>query len=200
MPETFLFWNPERCSKVGRSPVGAAPAQLFVLIDGVVIGSTRDFPPRVDVDQRCTPLRPRAGAFPLTRWAFHLGERVLQLAVNIEPGSDIRIVREQRVFVIAPEPFVDTATTSQKPASWPELDAMAARAASMLRERQTGDGFWLTSHTKRLRYEAPQAGNEHVPDFNAGGFALAGRTSAKSRRCSGAVDDDISRRRSKATD
>ena len=84
------------------------------------------------------------------------GERVLQLAVRIEPGSDIRIVREQRVFVIAPEPPGETATMPQKPASGPELDAMAARAASMLRERQTGYGFWLTSHTKGLRYEAPQ--------------------------------------------
>jgi hypothetical protein len=44
----------------------------------------------------------------------------------------------------------------QKPASGPELDAMAARAASLLRERQTGYGSWLTSYTKELRYEAPQ--------------------------------------------
>jgi len=81
---------------------------------------------------------------------------VLQLAVRIEPRSDIRIVREQRVFVIAQEPPGETATMPQKPASGPELDAMAARAAALLRERQTGYGFWLTSYTKELRYEAPQ--------------------------------------------
>lgn len=41
----------------------------------------------------------------------------------------------------------------QKQASERELEAMAARAASLLRERQTGDGSWLTSHTTGRRYE-----------------------------------------------
>lgn len=139
---------------------GHAPAELFVLIDGVVIGSTRDFLSRMDIDQQRTissvsPLSWRVSANTL---GVSPGERVLQLAVNLEPGSDIRIVREQRVFVIAPEPFMKTATatTSQKPASLPELEAMAVRAASLLRERQSGYGFWLTSHTKRLRYDAPK--------------------------------------------
>jgi hypothetical protein len=139
---------------------GRTPAELFVLIDGVVIGSTRDFLPRVDVEQsQRSPVGWRVSA---NTQGVSPGERLLQLAVNIEPGSDIRIVREQRVFVIAPEPLVETATMSQKPAasqkqeSGPELDAMAARAASSLRERQSVHGFWLTSYTKRLRYEAPK--------------------------------------------
>jgi hypothetical protein len=135
---------------------GHAPAELFVLIDGVVIGSTRDFLPRVDGDlpwHTSSPLSPLAWRVSANTLGVSPGERVLQLALNIEPGSDIRIVREQRVFVNAPEPFVETATMSQNPA---ELDAMAARAASRLRERQSGYGFWLTSYTKQLRYEAPK--------------------------------------------
>jgi hypothetical protein len=135
---------------------GVTPAQLFVLIDGVVIGSTRDFLPRVDVDQPQRTISPMGWLVSANTQGVSPGERVLQLAINIEPGSDIRIVREQRVFVIAPEPPVETATMSQKPWSWPQLDAMAARAASMLRERQSGYGFWLTSYTKQLRYEAPK--------------------------------------------
>jgi hypothetical protein len=145
---------------------GHAPAELFVLIDGVVIGSTRDFLPRVGVDeaqQASSPVSPLAWRLSVNTLGVSPGERVLQLAVNIEPGSDIRIVREQRVVVIAPEPFVETATMSQEPAamsqapaSGPELDAMAAHAASRLRERQSGYGFWLTSYTKQLRYEAPK--------------------------------------------
>lgn len=145
---------------------GHAPAELFVLIDGVVIGSTRDFLPRVNADQpqhANSPLSPLAWRVSANTLGVSPGEHLLQLAVNIEPGSDIRIVREQRVFVIAPEPFVETATMSQKPAamsqapaSGPELDAMAARAAARLRERQSGYGFWLTSYTKQLRYEAPK--------------------------------------------
>jgi hypothetical protein len=134
---------------------GRVPAQLFLLIDGVVIGSTRELLPRADVDQlkRISLLGWRVSA---NAQGVSPGERVLQLAVNIEPGSDIRIIREQRVFVIAQTPPEDSVTMSQNPASEPELDAMAARAVSRLREHQSPFGFWLTSYTKRLRYEAPK--------------------------------------------
>jgi hypothetical protein len=128
---------------------GRAPAQLLALIDGLVIGSTREFLTGVYGDQ----LGWRVTANTL---GVSPGEHLIQLAINIQPGGDIRIVREQRVFVIAPEPFMETVTTSRPPESLLELNAMAERAASMLRQRQTEHGFWLTSHTKRLRYEAPK--------------------------------------------
>jgi len=80
---------------------------------------------------------------------------VLQLAVRIGPRSDIRIIREQHVFVIAQRLPAEAATLPQKLVSGPELDAMAERAASLLREHQSQYGFWLTSYTKDLRYEAP---------------------------------------------
>jgi hypothetical protein len=135
---------------------GHTPAQLLVLIDGVVIGSTGDFLPRVDVNEAMhTTSLSGWRVFANTR-GVSPGERMLQLAVRIEPRSDIRIIRDQRVFVIAAEPPGDTATLPHKPASGPELDAMAERAASLLREHQNGHGFWLTSYTKDLRYEAPQ--------------------------------------------
>jgi hypothetical protein len=44
----------------------------------------------------------------------------------------------------------------QKPAAGNKLDAMADYAALLLRERQGEAGFWLTSYTQGLRYEAPQ--------------------------------------------
>jgi hypothetical protein len=135
---------------------GRTPAQLVVLIDGVVIGSTREFLTRVDVNQVMHTISPSGWRVSANTQGVSPGERVLQLAVRIEPRSDIRIVREQRVLVDAPEPPGEAATMPQMPASGPELDAMAARAASLLRERQSGYGFWLTSYTKDLRYEAPQ--------------------------------------------
>ena len=140
----------------GALTCGRSPAQIFVLIDGIVIGSTRDFLPRVDIDQPQRPVSPLGWRVSANTQGVSPGERVLQLAVNIEPGSDIRIVREQRVFVIPPEFPVETATTSQKPGSWPELDAMATRAASLLRERQAAYGFWVTTYTKGPRYEVPK--------------------------------------------
>jgi hypothetical protein len=81
---------------------------------------------------------------------------VLQLAVRIEPRSDIRIVHEQRVFVAAQEPPTEAVTIQQNPASEAELGAMVTRAASLLRERQSRHGYWLTSYTGSRRYEAPQ--------------------------------------------
>jgi hypothetical protein len=135
---------------------GRTPAQLLVLIDGIVIGSTTDFLPRVDVNEALHTTSPSGWRVLANMWGVSPGERVLQLAVRIEPRSDIRIIRDQRVFVIAQEPPGEAATLPQKPASGPELEAMAGRAASLLREHQTGYGFWLTSYTKDLRYEAPQ--------------------------------------------
>jgi hypothetical protein len=135
---------------------GRTPAHLLVLIDGIVIGWTTDFLPRMDVNEVMHTISPSGWRVSANTRGVSPGERVLQLAVRVEPRSDIRIVHEQRVFVIAQEPPGETATMPQKPASGLELDAMAARAASLLRERQTGYGFWLTSYTKELRYEAPQ--------------------------------------------
>jgi len=135
---------------------GRTPAQLFVLIEGVVIGSTTDFLPRADVNEVMHTMSPASWRVTANTLGVSPGERVLQLAVRIEPRSDIRIVREQRVNVITPELPEETATMSQKPVSGSDLDAMAARAASLLRERQSSNGFWLTSYTNDLRYESPQ--------------------------------------------
>lgn len=134
---------------------GRTPTQLLVLIDGVLIGSTQDFLPRDDVNRAMHTLLPSGWRVSANTRGVSPGERVLQLAVSIEPSSDIRIVREERVFVIAQQPPGETATMPQKPASRPELDAMAAHAALLLRVRQSRYGFWLTSYTKELRYETP---------------------------------------------
>jgi hypothetical protein len=135
---------------------GRMPAQLFLLIDGVLIGSTQDFRPRDDVNKAMHTLSPSGWRVSANTRGVSPGERVLQLAVRIEPSSDIRIVGEQRVVVITQEPAGNTATMPQQSESGPELDAMAAHAAMLLRARQSRYGFWLTSYTKGLRYEAPQ--------------------------------------------
>ena len=135
---------------------GNWPSQLLVLIDGVVIGSTTDFLPRADVNEVMHTNSPSGWRVTADTRGVSPGERVLQLAVRIGTRRDIRIVREQRVSVIAQEPPGEAAAMPQQSASVADLDAMAARAASLLRKRQTGDGFWLTSHTKEPLYEAPQ--------------------------------------------
>jgi hypothetical protein len=134
---------------------GRTPAQLLVLIDGLVIGATSDFLPRADVNEVMHATSPSGWRVFANTRGVAPGERVLQLAVRVEPRSDVRIVREQRVSVIAQQPLEEAASLPQRPASEPELEAMAERAASLLRQRRTGDGFWLTAYTNGS-YEAPK--------------------------------------------
>jgi len=132
------------------------PAQLAVVIDGVVVGSTRNFLPRPDVDAAMHTDVPTGWRLSANLWGVAPGERVLQLAVRLEPRSEFRIIREQRVFVIAQQPLANAAAKPAQSPSTSALEAMAARAATVLREHQTGYGAWLTSHTTKPRYEAPQ--------------------------------------------
>jgi len=147
---------------------GRTPALLLVLIDGVVIGSTTAFLPRVDVNEVMHTTSPSGWRVSTNTLGVSPGERVLQLAVRTEPRSDIRIVREQRVLVIAQEPPGETATMPQKPASGPELDGMAGRAAALLRENKLSisqialeTGFshqsHLALHMRRVLGVSPKA-------------------------------------------
>jgi hypothetical protein len=135
---------------------GRPPALLMVLIDGIVIGSTKTFVPRGGDQEVLATISPSGWRVFADTRGVSPGERVLQIAVVIEPGSDIRIVHEKRVFVIARDSVNENATMEQKPAAGDKLDAMADYAALLLRERQGEYGFWLTSYTQGLRYEAPQ--------------------------------------------
>lgn len=128
------------------SACGRPPVQLLLLIDGIVIGTTANFQQR-EGDASGWRITANTAGVPT-------GERILQLAVLIESGSDIRIVREQRVLVNPKVPYTETA--ADKTISTSELDTSATRAAALLRERQSPEGYWLTTHTKRLRYENPK--------------------------------------------
>ncbi|MEO7934891.1 MAG: hypothetical protein ABIR27_01400 [Dokdonella sp.] len=133
-----------------------APAQVALLVDGVILGTTTEFLPRADVDQALHVHALSGWRVSANLWGVAPGEHVLQLAVRIEPRSDFRIVRETRVSVRA-QPLATAALEPQQPVSRSALDTMAARAASRLREHQTDAGAWLTSHTKVPHYEEPQA-------------------------------------------
>ncbi|MDC8016208.1 hypothetical protein [Tahibacter soli] len=132
-----------------------SPAQLLLLVNGVVVGATTQFLPRADVDAAMRTSAPSGWRIAANLWGVAPGEQVLQLAVRVEPRSDFRIVREQRVIVRAQPPATAAAEPPQ-PLPAAARDAMAARATALLREHQTEYGAWLTAHTKAPRYEAPQ--------------------------------------------
>jgi hypothetical protein len=125
------------------------PALLMALIDGIVIGSTKIFLPRVNSNEAPTTLSSSGWRVFADTRGVSPGERMLQIAVLIEPGSDIRIVHEKRVFVVAQD-------STDEGVSDTEFEAMAEHAASLLRERQSEYGFWLTSYTQGQHYEDPQ--------------------------------------------
>ncbi|MEO8459460.1 MAG: hypothetical protein ABI451_02930 [Dokdonella sp.] len=138
-----------------------APAQVVLLVNGVVIGTTTQFLPRADVDEAMHTRALSGWHLTANLWGVASGEHVLQLAVRVEPRSDFRIVREQQVVIRPQLLMATTAVAPSQPLSGSELDemalnTMAARATSLLRDHQTEYGAWLTSHTKSLRYEAPQ--------------------------------------------
>lgn len=132
-----------------------SPAQLLVLVNGVVVGTTTQFLPRADVDAALGTSAASGWKIAANLWGVAPGEQVLQLAVRVEPRSDFRIVREQRVNVRAQGPAASAPETPPA-ASAAALETMAQRAAARLREHQTDYGAWLTAHTTGLRYEAPQ--------------------------------------------
>jgi hypothetical protein len=132
-----------------------SPAQLLLLVNGVVVGATTQFLPRADVDEALRTNAPSGWRITANLWGVAGGEQVLQLAVRVEPRSDFRIVREQRV-IVRPQPPAAVAAEPSPPVPAAALDAMAAQAAARLREHQTDYGAWLTAHTTGLRYDAPQ--------------------------------------------
>ena len=135
---------------------GRPPALLMALIDGIIIGSTNIFLPRVGGNEPQTTTSPSSWHVLANTRGVSAGEHVLQIAVLIAPGSDIRIVHEKRVVLTAQDSPDQTATMEYKLASDSEFEAMADQAALLLRQRQSEHGFWLTSFTQGLRYEAPQ--------------------------------------------
>jgi hypothetical protein len=124
-----------------------SPAQVVLLIDGRVVGTTTVFTPRPDVNRAIHSSGPAGWAVLANTRGIAPGRHVLQLAVRVEPRSDIRIVREERVRV--PEP-------PRAPPAGASLRVLAARAAQRLRADQSDAGYWLTDYTSGPRFTGPK--------------------------------------------
>jgi len=72
-----------------------------LLIDGIFVGEPADLSPRPDVDAAMHTDAASGWRVSANLQGVQPGERVLQLAARVGPRSDFRIVREQRVFVVA---------------------------------------------------------------------------------------------------
>lgn len=130
---------------------GEPPAQLILLVNGVLLGATQEFSPRPDSSMEWPSEAPSGWSIKADTRPVALGEQILQVAVRVQPHGDFRIVREQPVIVAPAQP--DPSPAEVSPAS---LIQMAARAAAFLKERQSPDGYWLTAFTSGLQFEKPR--------------------------------------------
>lgn len=120
---------------------GRTPAAVLLLVDGRVIGQTKQFAaPRPDVAAAMRSTAPSAWSVEADTLGLAPGEHMLQVAVRAEERSDVRITSESRVVV---EPIETT------------LAELAGRASALLREHQSAAGYWLTTFTAEPRFAAP---------------------------------------------
>ncbi|HXT50914.1 MAG TPA: hypothetical protein VN811_07720, partial [Thermoanaerobaculia bacterium] len=121
---------------------GRTPADLLLLAGGRVIAQTGHFtPPRPEVAAAMGTTAPSAWSVRADTTGLAPGEHVLQVAVRVEPLSDIRIVSESRVVVAPPVA---------------SLAPVASRAATLLREHQDAAGYWLTTYTAAPHFTEPR--------------------------------------------
>src|SRR5205085_1881869 len=132
---------------------GETPGQVFLLIDGIIIGSTQKFVPRPDVGAMMHTTSPSGWRISADLRGVRPGEHVLQLVIPLP--HNMRVVREQRVIVVPAETPAATTKSEQASGSGP-LNEMAGRAASTLRERQSPSGYWLTAFTASTRFESSE--------------------------------------------
>lgn len=133
------------------------PAQLIVLINGIVIGNTTEFLPRADVNAALQTTAPSGWHVNANIIGVPAGLQVLQLAIRMEPRSSFRIIREQTVNIIpVVAPILAADMLTQAAASDAELADMAEHASALLREHQSAKGYWLTTFTNQLSYQNPQ--------------------------------------------
>jgi hypothetical protein len=122
-----------------------SPAQLFALVDGVVVGSTQAFTPRPDVNQALHTTSPPGFRLEVNTRGLTAGPHMLQIAVRVAARSDIRILQEVPV----------TVPRSAVPPADDDLPGLAARAVQLLKANQSREGYWLTTFTQSTRYATP---------------------------------------------
>lgn len=126
---------------------GRTPRHLLLLVGGRVIAQTGQFSAsRPDVVAAMGSRAASAWSVEANTAGLAPGEHVLQVAVRTGERSDIRIVSESRVRV---------GSNAHSPDSTAALAAAAERAAALLREHQSAEGYWLTAFTADTRYERP---------------------------------------------
>jgi hypothetical protein len=130
---------------------GRTPAEVFLIIDGIIVGSTRQFGARPDVALAMHADSPSGWAVSAKTRGVRPGEHVLQVALRLKPNpkSQPRIVQELRVLVQSEAAHEKGATPVA------ELRGMADAAVAALRARQNAPGYWLTSFTLGTQFEAP---------------------------------------------
>ncbi len=125
-----------------------SPSEVVVVLDGKVAATTTAFGPRPDVVSALGAKGPSGWHVTVPASLLRGGTHALAVLARAYPGDGLRLIAERRFDVI----------------SGSGLAYSARLAADILSSRQQQPGYWLTSHTAKLRFENPQAEmNTYLP-------------------------------------
>jgi hypothetical protein len=121
---------------------GRTPSEVLIMLDGQMVGSTREFFARPDVT--------KAPGVP-----FASGWRLKLPARPIEPGAHllavmVRAFERGNVIFLVDHKFTISAAGTANP------EMRARQAAEAIAAHQQGPGYWLTTFTKGTLYREPQ--------------------------------------------
>ena len=141
---------------------GHSPREVIVLLDGQSVASTASFFARPDVSRTIGSTSPSGWSVTIPAHDSSPGEHVLSALVRAYTGGDLRFLAEKR-FTNTTPPTSETqkvaigkialsADSSERGGL--ALDARMAIAA--VTRGQQAPGYWLTSYTRKARFENPR--------------------------------------------
>ena len=132
---------------------GHSPREVIVLLDGQPAASTASFFPRPDVTSTLGYQSPSGWRIAFPTRNLTSGEHLLGALVRANDGGDLRFLAE-RPFTVLGTPFAGALQSA--PAARGDLARSARLAAAVLASRQQVPGYWLTSYTRKPRFERPR--------------------------------------------
>lgn len=125
-----------------------SPAAVEITVDGHLRGVTTTFFERPDVRATLHAAAPAGWRLEIGTDGLEPGPHVLAAAARFRQSA-IAVPVVQRALTVVPR-------ETQERARAAALAAAAVNAAALIRSHQQREGYWLTSYTSGLRFEAPR--------------------------------------------
>jgi hypothetical protein len=139
---------------------GRTPGEVLIMLDGRVVASIQDFFVRPDVTKALGVENPSGWRITIGSRELAEGEHLLSVFVRVAEGGNQFFLVDRRFTVpVVPAPAAQQTADG-------DLASSARRAVAVLSSHQQPAGYWLTSHTRTIRYEQPQQElNTYLPSL-----------------------------------